>query len=675
MDTSIYTCFHQPIEHIDGIGQVSAKKLKNQGCEQLGDLLFHLPKTWIDDRLITPMNQLVPQQTTRIQGCIMQRRSHGFGRKATVLIKLVDVTGVAINLSFFHAKYMMNDARLSEGKSITVRGMVQCWGKKWSMTHPDWSTPERFVAAWQPVYASIAGFSSKKVGVWVQHACNLLPKHCLSPLDKLLDAQPSLMQALFSIHNNQQHAPDSPLILQAIARLQIEELVVYLSLMQQQREHVEISSFPMPQSSEEQTFIRDLPFVLSVAQKHVWAEIGQDLAAGKRMHRLLQGDVGAGKTWVAALAMVRCFAHHFQSTIMAPTEVLAQQHFTTLSQLLNPLGIEVALLTGSTKKRERKQILKQLADGCIHVLIGTHALISSDVLFQQLGLVIVDEQHRFGVQQRWALSEKGEAVHLLAMTATPIPRSLALALYGDMDLSVMHGLPAGRKPIETRVLAAHKMSALADALSRMLAEQGRIYWIVPRIDDDEDHTSVDERLQSLQQRFPQEHILGLHGKMKAKAKQAALQAFSDGTCRMLVSTTVVEVGVNVPEARVMVIEQADAYGLAQLHQLRGRVGRSSLQSFCMLIPSQDAGKNALNRLQLMMNCHNGLELAEFDLQQRGSGDAVGTRQSGEAGFRLIDPALDAELIQQWHHHAVVQQLSPVPEVMLQFWRPFAEEID
>jgi len=362
---------------------------------------------------------------------------------------------------------------------------------------------------------------------------------------------------------------------------------------------------------------------------------------------------------------------------MAPTEVLAQQHALTLKRLLEPHHISVALLTGSTKKRERTSILKALAEGNIDVLVGTHALLTHDVIFADLGLAIVDEQHRFGVQQRWALSEKNdrEAVHLLAMTATPIPRSLALALYGDMHLSIMQGLPQGRKPIETRVITEQKLPALADAIERMLNQEGRIYWIVPRIDEDEDMISVDQRLETLKKRFPQENILGLHGKMKSTKKQDILAAFADGSCRLLVSTTVVEVGVNIPEARVMVIEHADMYGLAQLHQLRGRVGRSDLQSYCMLIPSKQTSQTAIERLKLMTTCHDGLMLAESDLKHRGAGDAVGTRQSGEAGFRLIDPALDADLIRLWVNSPILQQLPQLSHAPLKFWRPLAEEVD
>lgn len=676
MPIEIYPSFYLPIERVDGIGPVAAKKLQALGYSSLGSLLFHLPKSWIDDRTITPINMLQIKQEARIQGNVESRRSSGFGRKATVHITLADETGASIQLSFFHANYMMSDARLQEGQSITVRGTPDQWGNKWQMTHPDWSAVDRFNAGWVPKYASLAGFNGKKIGGWIKKALQLVAREAQSPLDAHLADQPSLVQALRTIHTNEQYAPDSSEMSQALTRLQLEELLVYLQLMQNQRKQAEVATNPLNISNKEQAFITSLPYELTDGQKHVWQEIGNDLASGKRMHRLLQGDVGAGKTWIAALGMVRLAAHGRQSAIMAPTEVLAQQHAETLTELLEPHHISVALLTGSTKKRERNQILKALVVGDIHVLVGTHALLTADVVFQDLGLAMVDEQHRFGVQQRWALSEKNDkqAVHLLAMTATPIPRSLALALYGDMHLSIMQGLPKGRKLIETRIITEQKLPALANAVERMLKQEGRVYWIVPRIDEDEDMISVDKRLESLKQRFPQENVLGLHGKMKPKAKQEALSSFADGSCKLLVSTTVVEVGLNVPEARVIVIEHADMYGLAQLHQLRGRVGRSDAQSFCMLIPSKQASLTASERLSLMTSCHDGLMLAEADLKHRGAGDAVGTRQSGEAGFRLIDPSLDVELIRHWGTSPVISNIE-VPEDMLHFWRPLAEEVD
>lgn len=378
---------------------------------------------------------------------------------------------------------------------------------------------------------------------------------------------------------------------------------------------------------------------------------------------------------------------------MAPTEVLASQHYRTLRELLGPLHIDVALLTGSTRAKERKDILKRLADGSLACVVGTHALISADVHYASLRLALVDEQHRFGVNQRWALSEKGMdkkpekgvasdqgVVHLLGMTATPIPRSLALSLYGDLDLSVMHGMPPGRKPVETRVITQQKMGSLAEGMQRILDDGrqhesgrgGRIYWIVPRIDEEEDGISVSQRVEALIKRFPNEKVLGLHGRMKASEKQATLRAFSDGECRMLVSTTVIEVGVDVPEARLIVVEQAEQYGLAQLHQLRGRVGRSSEQGYAILMPGMDASAISQERLSHMVNHHDGLELAEIDLKLRGGGDVVGVKQSGDAGFRILNLANDVELIQQLHQSFSGCELH---DAMINFWRPSSDSVD
>jgi len=394
------------------------------------------------------------------------------------------------------------------------------------------------------------------------------------------------------------------------------------------------------------------------------------------MHRLLQGDVGAGKTWIAALAMGKAAGCGYQTALLAPTEVLANQHADILRELFAPSGLEIALLTGSTKAKVRREIVAGLLRNTLKLVVGTHALLSDDVLFHHLALALVDEQHRFGVRQRWALAEKQhnehEPVHLLGMTATPIPRTLALSLYGDMDLSIMHGMPPGRKPVETRVIAAHKMSPLVDGIQRILDAGGRVYWIVPRIDEDEDGVSIDQRVDLLKRYFSSAHVLGLHGRMKSKDKQVALQAFASGPCKIIVSTTVVEVGVNVPEARLIVIEEAESYGLAQLHQLRGRVGRSHEQSYCMLIAGEQISETAMARLKLMVHTYNGLELAEADLALRGGGDAVGTRQHGDAGFRLLNMAEDAELIRQWFE--ALPDFTP-DETMQRFWRPFAEATD
>ncbi|MDQ6978654.1 MAG: helicase-related protein, partial [Mariprofundaceae bacterium] len=369
-------------------------------------------------------------------------------------------------------------------------------------------------------------------------------------------------------------------------------------------------------------------------------------------------------------AMAQCLDAGYQAVLMAPTTVLAVQHEQTLAALFAPLGVDVALLTGSSRASERKKINNRLHSGTLRLLIGTHALLSDDVQFSRLGLAIVDEQHRFGVRQRWALTEKGGAIHLLAMSATPIPRTLALGLYDDLAMTVMRGMPAGRLPVETRVLSAQGRGALAAGIQRLLDQNAYCYWITPRIDDDD--VSVMKRAEALRGHFPHAGVQALHGRMKAAEKNQALADFTAGRCRLLVATTVVEVGVNVPEARLIVIEDADCYGLAQLHQLRGRVGRSNQQAYCVLMPAPNATAAAVQRLQYLVQYHDGLTLAELDLELRGSGDAMGVQQSGVVGFRVLDWMEDAPLIRQAHTQTVDVSLPPV---MRNFWRPVSDAVD
>jgi len=671
----VYQALTQPVGMISGIGPALEKRLRARGVEVLGDLLLHVPRDYVDDRTVTPIARLTEGDPVRIQGRIVDRSARGYGRKKQVVIRLADESGGMIELKFFHSGYMMTDARLAEGQSITVRGTAERWGRKWQMTHPEWMVPGRFRPGWRPVYGALAGLSGKRMAGLIEKAVALLPVGAKSPLDAALPAYPSLREALCRIHQGGETSPLADAN-QAWERLRLEELLVYLHLMQEKRRQAAVAAPALSDNTLCEQLVARLPYALTEAQHQVWGEISADLASGRRMHRLLQGDVGAGKTWIAALCIARTAAHGMQAALMAPTEVLAAQHAETLRELLSPIGLDVTLLTGSTKPAERKRILKGLAQGDIGVVVGTHALISDDVCYGRLGLVIVDEQHRFGVRQRWALAERGAgeegAVHLLAMTATPIPRTLALAMYGDMDLSVMHGMPPGRKPVETRVIRADRMAELAAGMRRILDDAGRIYWIVPRIDEEEDGVSVGQRVEALAAKFPDAGVRGLHGRMKAAEKQQALDAFAAGECRILVSTTVIEVGVNVAQARLIVIEHAENYGLAQLHQLRGRVGRSHEQGYCILLPGKDAPDAAIKRLKCVAGSHDGMALAEMDMASRGAGDAVGTRQSGEAGFRIVDMVRDAALIRQWHGH--LPAFTP-SEAMIRFWRPCSDSVD
>ncbi|MDQ7011248.1 MAG: DEAD/DEAH box helicase, partial [Mariprofundaceae bacterium] len=400
----MYQALTQPIGIIPGIGPALEKRMRARGIGVLGDLLLHIPREYMDDRIITPIALLPEGETVRIQGRIVDRSARGYGRKKQVVIRLADESGGMIELRFFHSGYMMTDARLAEGQTITVRGMAERWGRKWQMAHPDWMVPERFRPGWRPVYGSLAGLSGKRVAGLIEKAVTYLPAGTKSPLDAVLPEYPPLREALCRIH---QGGEESPLAgaNRAWERLRLEELLVYLHLMQEKRRQAAVAAPVLSDNTLCGRLLERLPYPLTEAQQQVWQEIAADMESGRRMHRLLQGDVGAGKTWIAALCIARTAAHGMQAALMAPTEVLAAQHAETLRELLSPVGLDVTLLTGSTKAAERRRILQGLAEGNIRVVVGTHALISDDVHYARLGLAIVDEQHRFGVRQRWALAE------------------------------------------------------------------------------------------------------------------------------------------------------------------------------------------------------------------------------------------------------------------------------
>ncbi|RLL53553.1 ATP-dependent DNA helicase RecG [Mariprofundus sp. EBB-1] len=669
----MYDLFAQSIASVPGIGPSLQKRLMARDIRCMGDLLLHLPKDYIDDRHIHPIAQLVEGESARIVGRIVSRQARGYGRSRQVSLNIADDSG-QISLHFFHSGYMMSDARLSEGREISVRGVAERWKGFWQMSHPDWCLPEQFQPGFHAQYGSVAGLGGKRVSGFIQHVLSLLPVTASSPLDApLASSLPSLRNALISVH--MPNSVDQSMLEKALKRLKAEEVIIYLHLMRHKKKEADCPAHALHQEHVSQQLLDALPYPLTAAQQAAWHDIQSDLHSGRRMHRLLQGDVGAGKTWVAALSMLKAAACGYQAALLAPTEVLANQHAETLQALLAPLGFGIVLLTGSCKAKRRRDILAGLASGEILLVVGTHALLNDDVVFDRLALALVDEQHRFGVRQRWGLADKQQgnhAVHLLGMTATPIPRSLALSLYGDMDLTIMRGMPLGRKPVETRVIAANKMQPLAEGMRRILDADGRIYWIVPRIDEDEDGVSVDQRVALLHNYFPDANVTGLHGRMKATEKNAALDAFSSGASSILVSTTVVEVGVNVVEARLIIIEQAEGYGLAQLHQLRGRVGRSDAQGYCMLVAGEKVSANSSERLKQMVHSHDGLELAEADLALRGSGDAIGTRQHGDAGFRILNMAEDAALVRQCFERLPDFTLN---DAMQQFWRPCAESTD
>jgi len=659
----MYSYLLRPVSTVQGVGPVLEHRLASRDVRCLGDLLLHLPKSYVDDRLTIDIHEIREGQEARTRARVMDVEQSGSGRRRQVLVHLVDDRGDRLILRFFHSGFLLRDARLKPGRWLSIRGTPEQRGGAWQMIHPQWMPEELHQGGWQTEYSSLAGLGSQRIRTILHHLLDALPVTAKSPLDALLPDYPQLKRAMNLLHQPGLASPHGREMNMAFERLQLEELLVYLQLMMKKKERAQIPAARFDPGAMTARFMDSLPYNLTAGQRQVWAEIRGDLASGRRMHRLLQGDVGSGKTLVAALCMLTACENGVQSAIMAPTEVLALQHAETLGAFFHPLGIEVNLLHGGMPARKRKQLLDGLSDASARVVVGTHALISGDVHFSRLGLAVVDEQHRFGVRQRWELSERGQSVHLLAMTATPIPRSLALALYGDMDLSLMRGMPPGRKQVKTTVVSSRAMRKLAEGMQRILDRQGRIYWIVPRIDDDD--VSVQQRREDLTKQFPKAGVRSLHGRLSGKEKKEALEAFDGGDCRILVSTTVVEVGVHVAEANLIIIEQADRYGLAQLHQLRGRVGRENRQDHCVLIPGVSAGRTARQRLRNMCSMHDGLELAELDLKLRGSGDATGIRQSGETGFRLLDLASDAVLIRHWHQHLPIFQ--PDGD-MTRFWR-------
>ena len=398
------------------------------------------------------------------------------------------------------------------------------------------------------------------------------------------------------------------------------------------------------------TFYKEyLPFELTNAQKRVVREIRADMGSGRQMNRLLQGDVGSGKTLVALLSMLLAVDNHCQACMMAPTEILATQHYATVMGFLKDMDIKVALLTGSTKKKERNKILPAIASGEIQIVIGTHALIEETVVFSSLGLAIIDEQHRFGVEQRSRLWTKNAVVpHVLVMTATPIPRTLAMTLYGDLDVSVIDELPPGRKPIQTVHRYDNKKAQLYDFLRKEIGQGRQVYVVYPLIEGSEklDYKNLEEGFETFKEVFPEYKVCMVHGKMKAADKEAEMQKFISGEAQILMATTVIEVGVNVPNASVMVIESAERFGLSQLHQLRGRVGRGAEQSYCVLVSSYKLSNETRKRLEIMVSSNNGFEIAEADLRLRGHGDLEGTRQSGEGiDLKIANLAADGQILQ------------------------------
>jgi ATP-dependent DNA helicase RecG len=626
---------------LKGIGPALAKPLDRLGLARVVDVAFHLPTGWVD-RL--PRDELDMADSGRIivitLTAVSYRSSNGRG---PTRVQATDAKGNYVSLVYFggHPGWAKKLAPLGEPRRVS--GRLEHYGQDLQMVHPDYVLPldeAGDMAEREAIYPLSEGISSRRMSQLAAQSVERAPDlaEWIEPGLLAKNEWPAWCEALARIHAD-------PADAKARERLAYDELFAnQLALMLVRQSSRARKGRALTGDGRLRDALK-LPYELTGAQARTVREIEGDLAQPQPMLRLLQGDVGSGKTLVAALAMLVAVEGGAQAALLAPTEILARQHYESLRRLLSGLPIEIAVLTGRDKGRVREGVLMGLAAGQIHILIGTHAIFQETVAYKDLGLVVVDEQHRFGVAQRMLLQAKGRSPHLLAMTATPIPRTLTLANYGEMDVSQLDEMPPGRQPIETRVMSEDRLPDIVEALGRHLADGGQAYWVCPLVKESEksDMAAAEARAEMLRGRFGD--AVGLvHGRMKPADKDATMQAFSEARHGVLVATTVIEVGVDVPNATLIVIEHADRFGLAQLHQLRGRVGRGGGKSNCLLIRGGSLSETSRARLALMRETTDGFRIAEEDLRLRGAGELLGTRQSGEAGFRLATPDMLATLL-------------------------------
>ena len=654
-----------PLSALPGIGPQGAAKLAARGLERLRDLWLWLPRDYEDRTRLTPIGALQPGVAAQVEGRILATET-AFRFKPMLKVAIADDSRGTLVLRFFHFRGQQANAFRRDAR-IRAYGTPRPGQVGLEMVHPSYrvlgDADEALDDALAPVYPAVEGIGPQTLRKLVERALAALPDDAaleLLPRDWLEELRlPGLREAVLTLHRP---PVDVDLALlqagrhPAQRRLALEEMLAHhLSL---RRQRISLQSLPATplkaRGGQVAKLLAGLPFKLTGAQAKVFDEVQRDLARDVPMLRLVQGDVGAGKTVVAALAALRASDAGHQAALMAPTELLAEQHAHTLRAWLEPLGIRIAWLAGKVTGKARDAVLAEVADGRAQLAVGTHALMQESVAFHDLALAIIDEQHRFGVQQRLALKEKGagrgRVPHQLVMTATPIPRTLAMAAYADLDVSVIDELPPGRTPVRTVALSAERRPELIERIRAAIAEGRQAYWVCTLIEAQEDGAQKIEAqaaqttFESLVAALPGLRVGLVHGRMKPKEKQAAMAAFKAGDIDLLVATTVIEVGVDVPNASLMIIENAERLGLAQLHQLRGRVGRGSAESSCVLLNQGPLGQIARERLDTLRQTNDGFVIAEKDLALRGPGELLGTRQTGLAEFRIADLARDADLL-------------------------------
>ena len=645
---------HTSVEQVPGIGPARAKKLAKLGIETVGDVLRNFPRDYEDRRAETSIGRAGEEQPVCIRAMVAKPPRLSRIRRGLDLVKVeaVDHSGL-MQITYFNQSYRKDN--LQAGKEYIFYGRVERQGRTVRMTNPVTEPAERQAATGciLPVYPLTAGITNNimvNLARWAVDGCAHLWQETLPADIVARNDLADCVSALRGIH----FPKDFEELERAKHRMIFEELFYLTAGLAQLKDRRTNVSGPVCRCTSLRPYLDLLPFTPTDAQLRVMEQCRVDMASGRPMNRLVQGDVGSGKTVVAAAAGWMAVQSGLQAALMAPTELLAAQHFKTLSNLLTPAGVRVGLLTGSMPAAQKRQIQEQLKTGEVQFVVGTHALFSKGVEFDRLGLVVADEQHRFGVEQRAALNAKGDSPHVLVMSATPIPRTLALMVYGDLDVSVIDQMPAGRLPIDTFVVGEDKRQRMYGFVRKLVGEGRQVYMICPTVEETPDAgvdglpdlKAVTTYAKTLAEEvFADLRVAFVHGKLKAKEKEAVMSAFVAGNIDVLVSTTVIEVGVDVPNAALMIVENAERFGLSQLHQLRGHVGRGQHQSYCVLVTSSHSD-SVKERLGVMRATNDGFKIAEADLKQRGPGDFFGSRQHGLPQLHVADLAGDMAVLEQ-----------------------------
>lgn len=634
------------------------KALSENSIESIGDMLHFLPRRYLDRTTVLPIRSLKGKgEEVTVVGRVKKIQEVGYGKKKRLEVIIQDETASMKGVWFKGVHYFKK--QFKEGEIYAFFGNAKRYGRYISMAHPDADqvgdkNDLQDLTRIMPVYPSNKAFSksyitSKLINQWQRKILDkeqppeFIPNHILKEYDL-----PERAEAYRMIHFPESQREYK----KARERFKFEELFLFeLSIARTKHTIIERHNGHLFQKMGEYTktfFNNIIPFKLTDGQKEALSDIKRDVRSGHQMNRLIQGDVGSGKTVVAIGAILMAIDNGYQAAFMAPTEILAEQHYRTLTEFLDPLDINVRLLVGNQKTRLRTDILTDVEGGNCNIVVGTHAVIQEEVNFNNLGLAVIDEQHRFGVKQRAEILEKGSHPHVLVMSATPIPRSLAMTLYSDLDISVIKGLPAGRKPVKTAVRGNSKRQDIYGFMRDELEKGGQAYVVYPLVEESEamDLKDATAGFENLKSRFPNYNVGLLHGRLKSEEKDSIMQKFIDNEIQILISTTVIEVGVDVPNANIMIIEHAERFGLSQLHQLRGRIGRGSRQSYCILMQGQKVSKEGRYRLQTMARTNDGFEIAEADLKLRGPGDFLGTKQSGLPDFEVADIVEDQWILEQ-----------------------------